>query len=170
MARTNAVTKPRQMTAMVQDDIDRTADRDNGEDLLQAAREAEPVGAFHSRAIRDLYQYAPTHLNGLRGRIRRSEVCQVAPLADSTIYETALRRYLLGRRLSQATLRSPTRRNVAMNDVHDGDSLDATPSAVVLTRSDISNGSSRPHRGSDSSLQAHRGVDGCCHLPLPVAR
>jgi prophage regulatory protein len=50
-------------------------------------RETEPTGAFDARAIRDLYKAAPTDPKGLRRTIRRSELRQIVPLADSTIYE-----------------------------------------------------------------------------------
>ena len=43
--------------------------------------------AGDARAIRDLYKAAPTDLKGLRRTIRRSELRQIVPLADSTIYE-----------------------------------------------------------------------------------
>jgi prophage regulatory protein len=68
-------------------DDDRDADRDGAAALGQAARETEPPGAFDARAIRDLYKAAPTDLKGLRRTIRRSELRQIVPLADSTIYE-----------------------------------------------------------------------------------
>ncbi|MBE7524513.1 MAG: AlpA family phage regulatory protein [Burkholderiales bacterium] len=47
----------------------------------------EPPGAFDARAIRDLHKAAPTDPKGLRRTIRRSELRQIVPLADSTIYE-----------------------------------------------------------------------------------
>ena len=45
------------------------------------------MGAFDSRAIRELHKAAPTDPKGLRRTIRRSELRQIVPLADSTIYE-----------------------------------------------------------------------------------
>jgi prophage regulatory protein len=68
-------------------DDDRDAGQDAAAALRQAAREIEPPGAFDARAIRDLYKAAPTDPKGLRRTIRRSELRQIVPLADSTIYE-----------------------------------------------------------------------------------
>jgi prophage regulatory protein len=68
-------------------DDDRDAGRNGAAALRQAAREMEPPGAFDARAIRDLYKAAPTDPKGLRRTIRRSELRQIVPLADSTIYE-----------------------------------------------------------------------------------
>ena len=55
--------------------------------LREAVRETEPLGAFDARAIRELYMAAPTEPKSLRRTIRRSELRQIVPLADSTIYE-----------------------------------------------------------------------------------
>ncbi len=55
--------------------------------LRQAVRDTEPLGAFDKRATRDLYKAAPTDPKGLRRTIRRNELRQIVPLADSTIYE-----------------------------------------------------------------------------------
>jgi len=68
-------------------DDDRDAGRDGAAALRQAARETEPPGAFDARAIQDLHKAAPTDPKGLRRTIRRSELRQIVPLADSTIYE-----------------------------------------------------------------------------------
>jgi prophage regulatory protein len=68
-------------------DDDRDAGRSDAAALRQAIRETEPPGAFDARAIRDLYKAAPTDPKGLRRTIRRSELRQIVPLADSTIYE-----------------------------------------------------------------------------------
>ncbi|HNQ03879.1 MAG TPA: AlpA family phage regulatory protein [Thiobacillaceae bacterium] len=68
-------------------DDDRDAGRNGAAALRQAAREMEPPGAFDARAIRDLHKAAPTDPKGLRRTIRRSELRQIVPLADSTIYE-----------------------------------------------------------------------------------
>ena len=68
-------------------DDDRAADRDAAEVLREAVRETEPLGAFDGRAIRELYKTAPADPKGLRRTIRRSELRQIVPLADSTIYE-----------------------------------------------------------------------------------
>jgi prophage regulatory protein len=67
--------------------LDRDAGRGEAAMLLQAVHETEPTGAFAARAIRDLYKAAPTDPKGLRRTIRRSELRQIVPLADSTIYE-----------------------------------------------------------------------------------
>ena len=83
-------TAKRQATSSGPDGVigdDRGADRDCAAALGQAARETEPPGAFDARAIRDLYKAAPTDPKGLRRTIRRSELRQIVPLADSTIYE-----------------------------------------------------------------------------------
>jgi len=66
---------------------DRAAGRDGPELLREAARETEALGAFDARAIRELYKAAPADPKGLRRTIRRSELRQIVPLADSTIYE-----------------------------------------------------------------------------------
>jgi prophage regulatory protein len=66
---------------------DRDAGRNGAAALRQAARETEPPGAFDARAIRDLHKAARTDPKGLRRTIRRSELRQIVPLADSTIYE-----------------------------------------------------------------------------------
>ena len=66
---------------------DRDASRDGASALRRTVRETEPTGAFDARAIRDLHEAAPTDPNGLRRTIRRSELRQIVPLADSTIYE-----------------------------------------------------------------------------------
>jgi len=68
-------------------DDDRAAGRDAAEVLTEAVRETEPLGAFDGRAIRELYKTAPADPKGLRRTIRRSELRQIVPLADSTIYE-----------------------------------------------------------------------------------
>ena len=56
----------------------------NAREAIQAR---QPIGAFAARAIRELTQAAPTDPARLRRTIRRSELRQVVPLADSTIYE-----------------------------------------------------------------------------------
>jgi prophage regulatory protein len=66
---------------------DAAADRDGASLLQEAVRESEPLGAFDARAIRELHSAAPTDPKGLRRTIRRSELRQIVPLADSTIYE-----------------------------------------------------------------------------------
>jgi predicted DNA-binding transcriptional regulator AlpA len=68
-------------------DVDRAAGRDGADLLREAVRETEPLGAFDARAIRELYKAAPADPKGLRRTIRRSELRQIVPLADSTIYE-----------------------------------------------------------------------------------
>ncbi len=66
---------------------DRDAGRSGASALRQTVRETEPRGAFDAHAIRDLYKAAPTDPKELRRTIRRSELRQIVPLADSTIYE-----------------------------------------------------------------------------------
>ena len=68
-------------------DDDRDAGRDGAAALRQAARETEPPGALDARATRELYNAAPADPKGLRRTIRRSELRQIVPLVDSTIYE-----------------------------------------------------------------------------------
>ena len=88
-ARAAGVTKPKGMDPRLDRDIDddRAAGRDGADLLREAVRETEPLGAFDARAIRELYKAAPTDPKGLRRTIRRSELRQIVPLADSTIYE-----------------------------------------------------------------------------------
>lgn len=88
-ARTAGVTKPKGMDPRLDEEIDddRAAGRDGADLLREAARETEPLGAFDARAIRELYKAAPADPKGLRRTIRRAELRQIVPLADSTIYE-----------------------------------------------------------------------------------
>ena len=83
------VTKPKGMDPRLDGEIDddRTAGQDAAEVLREAVRETEPLGAFDGRAIRELHKAAPADPKGLRSTIRRSELRQIVPLADSTIYE-----------------------------------------------------------------------------------
>jgi prophage regulatory protein len=60
---------------------------DRARHARDAIRARQPLGAFDAKAIRDLSQAAPTDLTSLRRTIRRSELRQIVPLADSTIYE-----------------------------------------------------------------------------------
>ena len=53
----------------------------------EAIRARQPRGAFDAKAIRELSQSAPADPAQLRRTIRRSELRQIVPLADSTIYE-----------------------------------------------------------------------------------
>lgn len=53
----------------------------------EEVRERQPLGAFDARAIRELSQALPTDPRSLRRTIRRNELRQIIPLADSTIYE-----------------------------------------------------------------------------------
>lgn len=76
---------PAALDGVVEDDRD--AGRNGAAALRQAVRETEPPGAFDAHAIRDLCKAAPTDPKGLRRTIRRSELRQIVPLADSTIYE-----------------------------------------------------------------------------------
>jgi prophage regulatory protein len=63
----------------------------HGSERARHAREAirarQPRGSFDARAIRELSQAAATDPAQLRRTIRRSELRQIVPLADSTIYE-----------------------------------------------------------------------------------
>lgn len=53
----------------------------------EKVRRHQPRGAFDARAIRELSQAVPTDPRLLRRTIRRKELRQIVPLADSTIYE-----------------------------------------------------------------------------------
>lgn len=88
-ARAAGVAKPQRMAARLDGDIDddRAAGQGGAAKLQEAVRETEPLGAFDARAIREMYKAAPTDPKGLRRTIRRSELRQIVPLADSTIYE-----------------------------------------------------------------------------------
>lgn len=82
------ITRPQ--AARVSSDGAVDADRGGRNDaalLPQVVRETEPLGAFDARAIRDLHKAAPTDPKELRRTIRRTELRQIVPLADSTIYE-----------------------------------------------------------------------------------
>ena len=76
---------PAALDGVVEDDRD--AGRNGAPALRQAVLETEPPGAFDARAIRELRKAAPTDPKGLRRTIRRNELRQIVPLADSTIYE-----------------------------------------------------------------------------------
>ncbi len=53
----------------------------------EEVRKRQPLRAFDARAIRELSQAAPTDPTSLQRTIRRKELRQIVPLADSTIYE-----------------------------------------------------------------------------------
>ncbi|MBP9591221.1 MAG: AlpA family phage regulatory protein [Steroidobacteraceae bacterium] len=88
-ARAAGITKPKGVDPRLDGEIedDRAAGRDGADFLREAVRETEPLGAFDGRAIRELYKAAPADPKKLRRTIRRSELRQIVPLADSTIYE-----------------------------------------------------------------------------------
>lgn len=89
VARAAGTGRAQAMPAALDGDVsdDRDAGRVADSALRQTVRETEPTGAFDAHAIRDLYEAAPTDPKGLRRTIRRSELRQIVPLADSTIYE-----------------------------------------------------------------------------------
>ena len=60
---------------------------DPGKRVRDEVRARQPMGAFDARAIRELTQAARVDPTNLRRTIRRSELRQMVPLADSTIYE-----------------------------------------------------------------------------------
>ena len=60
---------------------------DPGKQTRDAVRSRQPVGAFDARAIREITQAAPAGPKTPRRTVRRSELRQIVPLADSTIYE-----------------------------------------------------------------------------------
>ena len=51
------------------------------------ARQRQPLRAFDARAFRELSQAVPIDPKSLRRTIRRTELRQIVPLADSTIFE-----------------------------------------------------------------------------------
>ena len=53
----------------------------------EEVRARQPLGAFDARAFRELSQAVPIDPRSLRRTIRRNELRQIVPLADSTIYE-----------------------------------------------------------------------------------
>ena len=53
----------------------------------EEVRRRQPRGAFDARAFREMSQAVPTDPRSLRRTIRRNELRQIVPLADSTIYE-----------------------------------------------------------------------------------
>jgi prophage regulatory protein len=61
---------------------DRNTDPGEGNAGITAQR-----GSFDARAVRDLLKTASADPKGLRRTIRRTELRQIVPLADSTIYE-----------------------------------------------------------------------------------
>lgn len=53
----------------------------------EEVRQRQPRGAFDARAFRELSQAVPTDPKSMRRTIRRNELRQIIPLADSTIFE-----------------------------------------------------------------------------------
>ena len=53
----------------------------------EKVRERQPMRAFDARAFRELSQAVPIDPKSLRRTIRRNELRQIVPLADSTIFE-----------------------------------------------------------------------------------
>ena len=51
------------------------------------ARERQPLRAFDARTFRELSQSVPIDPKSIRRTIRRNELRQIVPLADSTIFE-----------------------------------------------------------------------------------
>lgn len=91
-ARTSFVEESRVIAAPANPDINSSkqaigADGTSAAKLREQARKPEPLGAFDARAVKDLYKAAPVDPKGLRRTIRRAELRQIVPLADSTIYE-----------------------------------------------------------------------------------
>ena len=64
---------------------------DRARNAREEVRQRQPTGAFDARAFRKLSQAVPIDPRSLRRTIRRSELRQIVPLADSTIYELELR-------------------------------------------------------------------------------
>jgi prophage regulatory protein len=91
-ARPSIVEETRVIAAATANDV-KDNERAIGVDGARAAKFREqahktaPVGAFDARAVKDLYTAAPLDPKGLKRTIRRRELRQIVPLADSTIYE-----------------------------------------------------------------------------------
>ena len=64
-----------------------TSDTISEGDTQAAERVQETRGNFDARAIRDMLKTAGADPKSLRRTIRRTELRQIVPLADSTIYE-----------------------------------------------------------------------------------
>lgn len=64
-----------------------TPDTSSERDTLADERGQETRGNFDARAIREMLKTAGTDPKALRRTIRRTELRQIVPLADSTIYE-----------------------------------------------------------------------------------
>jgi prophage regulatory protein len=65
----------------------RATDPDRASRAREEVRQRQPLGAFDARAIRELSLAVPADPASLRRTIRRNELRQIVPLADSTIYE-----------------------------------------------------------------------------------
>jgi prophage regulatory protein len=63
------------------------ADASSEGDTQADERGQETRGNFDARAIREMLKTAGANPNSLRRTIRRTELRQIVPLADSTIYE-----------------------------------------------------------------------------------
>ena len=63
------------------------ADASSEGDTQADERGQEPRGNFDARAIREMLKTAGADPKSLRRTIRRTELRQIVPLADSTIYE-----------------------------------------------------------------------------------
>ena len=59
----------------------------NSDDVQAGERRQETRGTFDARAIREMLKTAGVDPKSLRRTIRRTELRQIVPLADSTIYE-----------------------------------------------------------------------------------
>jgi prophage regulatory protein len=64
-----------------------TPDTSSEDDAQARIRGPEGRGHFDARAIREMLKTAGTDPKALRRTIRRTELRQIVPLADSTIYE-----------------------------------------------------------------------------------
>src|SRR3972149_8043896 len=84
--RTQATTGARQQGAGARSDRETTVS-EGARTAREEVRKRQPLGAFDARAIRELSQAVPPDPRSLRRTIRRNELRQIVPLADSTIYE-----------------------------------------------------------------------------------
>lgn len=86
IGRTQSTTAARPQGVGARSDRENTVS-ERGRNAREEVRERQPLGAFDARAIRELSQAVPIDPRTLRRTIRRNELRQIVPLADSTIYE-----------------------------------------------------------------------------------
>lgn len=88
MKRGYGMTRSAQTTARIAAPAEgQTPDTSSENDIEAPIRGHEGRGHFDARAIREMLKTAGTDPKALRRTIRRTELRQIVPLADSTIYE-----------------------------------------------------------------------------------